>query len=1224
MAAIGQILACPKCGSMVQVLAPDGWQPPEVTDSSLSQTSGSLLKSQDSQPSDVKLADGKSSGRPPADGKSLVSKSADSRSSDGDVKSASGDHGKSDATTKSYDSPLAGRSGVAAQPAVDPPALAGAAANGPQTAMRRPRWQQEVTRDEPAAVGAVAADAVGAGIASGDATPAVGDDLPSNAPPRSAGGLLANWGLLIGMPLVGMCLGIGFMMWWKSGQTVEITSAPPVAEAPASPVPPDSPSVEPELPEPPMRTKLDRRWLPPETQAVFSLRLGELREQPAAEPVVRHLSVVWNQAVETLYREFRLTASDVRRFTWVATDVAGLSEARWPAAGVIVLELSAVAAENDTLAWLDQCEELGWRLNSISARQFSAGGWPHPFVRVEPRTLVTGPAALVQSLNKRGEDDQIELSSEALDRLLDILNAESQVLAAIDLRAVRSADVMPSWTPLVELWHVPRDDWQVVREMPLALGMEMHWAERLKTELYWECESETAAQQVHSSVDRCLATIAQTIASEQDLLTQNLQAGRITTAGANQLKLLWAGCRTALEARESGVDNATVWVRSLWSGDLANLSLAAAASVPQLETARLAAARTIDETNLREILLGLAGYEKAEHAFPRGAGGAELLPPEERLSWLATMLPYFGRLDWHSELNFALPWNDVRNQPVTRRPLDLLLNPALGPRTTKAGFPMTHYVGVAGLGTNAAELEPTDRRAGVFGFRERRRVSLSQIGDGASNTIALAGVSDQLGAWSAGGGATVRPFTRQPYINGPDGFGSGQPDGMLVGMADGSVRFLSKDIDPAVLEHLVTINGGEPAPLVVRPAPPEPKPEPVVADDTPDKPRPDRGPSAPPAKPKGNVAALLDAPIMGVEFDRVPLKHFVELLSNLSTAIITLDIEALAAAGVPPDIRVSVKLSDTTIGQALTAALEEPGLVYIVSDEQVLVTTPSRRESQPEIVGYDVADLAGDEEATAALASLVKRLIDPPTWESAGGLGRLKIESSKLDVEQSGQVQRELSLFLDKLRLARSKRGPRQAEFGELSLATRFDQAEARLQAPVTANFRQPTRLSKIVRHLQEASETHIVFDGLSLLAVGLSSDMDGTLVADKQPLGEALKSLLEPLDLAYRVIDDRTLQIVTRRTAQERLDLEFYLVRDLLSDDETLDSLRERIMGQLARKSWDEAGGPGVIGVDPASACLIVLQSQAVQMDLEKLLDAWRSASAPDDGESEPADKPK
>ncbi|HEX7446402.1 MAG TPA: hypothetical protein VF306_02590, partial [Pirellulales bacterium] len=31
MAAIGMILNCPKCGSMVQVAAPPGWQPPPET-----------------------------------------------------------------------------------------------------------------------------------------------------------------------------------------------------------------------------------------------------------------------------------------------------------------------------------------------------------------------------------------------------------------------------------------------------------------------------------------------------------------------------------------------------------------------------------------------------------------------------------------------------------------------------------------------------------------------------------------------------------------------------------------------------------------------------------------------------------------------------------------------------------------------------------------------------------------------------------------------------------------------------------------------------------------------------------------------------------------------------------------------------------------------------------------------------------------------------------------
>ena len=180
-----------------------------------------------------------------------------------------------------------------------------------------------------------------------------------------------------------------------------------------------------------------------------------------------------------------------------------------------------------------------------------------------------------------------------------------------------------------------------------------------------------------------------------------------------------------------------------------------------------------------------------------------------------------------------------------------------------------------------------DPGAGAFGFR--RKIAPADIADGASDTIALMGVERRLGAWGAGGDATVRPLTKKPYINGPDGFGSGQPDGMFVGMADGSVRFLSQDIDPAVLEALATIHGGEkrPAavgrdPLIVRSAPndeaPLDAPAPPNAGADADVPRP-----RPSAKPEIDVEARLNDPIPAIRFEDTPLADVVRFLSELST-----------------------------------------------------------------------------------------------------------------------------------------------------------------------------------------------------------------------------------------------------------------------------------------------------------------------------------------------------
>ena len=69
--------------------------------------------------------------------------------------------------------------------------------------------------------------------------------------------------------------------------------------------------------------------------------------------------------------------------------------------------------------------------------------------------------------------------------------------------------------------------------------------------------------------------------------------------------------------------------------------------------------------------------------------------------------------------------------------------------------------------------------------------------------------SGQFGSWIAGGNATIRPLTKKPYINGPDGIGGPFRGGVNVGMADGSVRFVSENIDPVVFERLSTMADGQ-------------------------------------------------------------------------------------------------------------------------------------------------------------------------------------------------------------------------------------------------------------------------------------------------------------------------------------------------------------------------------------------------------------------------------
>ncbi len=49
--------------------------------------------------------------------------------------------------------------------------------------------------------------------------------------------------------------------------------------------------------------------------------------------------------------------------------------------------------------------------------------------------------------------------------------------------------------------------------------------------------------------------------------------------------------------------------------------------------------------------------------------------------------------------------------------------------------------------------------------------------------------------------------------------------------------------------------------------------------------------------------------------------------------------------------------------------------------------------------------------------------------------------------------------------------------------------------------------------------------------------------------------------------------------------------------------ALIERIKGHVAGATWSDAGGAAVIHFDPASHCLIVLQSQPAQIEVEAVL---------------------
>jgi hypothetical protein len=372
-----------------------------------------------------------------------------------------------------------------------------------------------------------------------------------------------------------------------------------------------------------------------------------------------------------------------------------------------------------------------------------------------------------------------------------------------------------------------------------------------------------------------------------------------------------------------------------------------------------------------------------------------------------------------------------------------------------------------------------------------------------------------------------------------------------------------------------------------------------------------------PPPPVDVVARMADA-LPGIELTDVPLIRAIELLSTMSTVPITLDADAMRQLGASPRDRISLRLDSTTIGKALQAVAAKRGLAAAVENGQVILTLPAEQRETLRTVPYTVSDLTGaDKAAVVEFGALVRRLVAPESWQSVGGRGAAEAKDRVLTVTQTRDVHWQVLVFCEKLRNARNK-PLRSHDRPELfALTTRTSQAREMLDRLVTVNYHEPAPLAKILDFLAKASDGDILVDHAALAAAETSDRVETSLTVQKRPLGAVLDELLRPLGLAYRVVGSNAIQVTSAEAADERLELEFYPVGPRLAKEDSprplagegqavrAAKLIERLKAQVAASTWTDAGGSGEVYFDAPSQCLIVLQSQHVQAEIERLLAA-------------------
>ncbi len=207
--------------------------------------------------------------------------------------------------------------------------------------------------------------------------------------------------------------------------------------------------------------------------------------------------------------------------------------------------------------------------------------------------------------------------------------------------------------------------------------------------------------------------------------------------------------------------------------------------LPAVQQAREAARRVQCKNNLKEIGLAMFNYHDVYNMLP--AAHLNGLQGEPKLSWRVSVVPFLDEPARYDRYQFNDAWDSPANYP--------LLNPLPRP------YGCLSYPSPGGVSTAYATI--TDETAAMGnGFCVR----MKNISDGTSNTLMVIEAVKLNVPWMKPLDIDAKAVTR---IDEPHGASSMHVGGVNALLADGSVRFLSKDLSPVTLRALITIHGNE-------------------------------------------------------------------------------------------------------------------------------------------------------------------------------------------------------------------------------------------------------------------------------------------------------------------------------------------------------------------------------------------------------------------------------
>lgn len=286
-----------------------------------------------------------------------------------------------------------------------------------------------------------------------------------------------------------------------------------------------------------------------------------------------------------------------------------------------------------------------------------------------------------------------------------------------------------------------------------------------------------SAEEVERILTEALAFVKQMIVAQG---TMSLRVGEGAVAEATLKYLARAGdvIENKLKPVREGND---VTISATFNPAYSSSAVLAGLLLPAVQQAREAARRTQSRNNMKQLGLAMHNYHDVFTEFPAHANYEKKKP---LLSWRVHVLPYLGHPGLYQKFHLDEPWDSEHNKALIKEMPPVYQNPNMNNKDFK-----TNYLLVTG------------EDAAFFGEEGKR---IRDFTDGTSNTIlAIEANEDQAVIWT-------KPDDWEFDEENPfKGLGQLRQGGFNALFADGSVQFISLNVDEDTMRAFVTPGGGE-------------------------------------------------------------------------------------------------------------------------------------------------------------------------------------------------------------------------------------------------------------------------------------------------------------------------------------------------------------------------------------------------------------------------------